>query len=145
MAPMTPQTDLLGDILRSAHVVAVLGAHSEAGRPAFYVPDYMHSMGARILPVNPLLAGQVLWGETVRSRLAELQQRIDVVDVFRRSEALPDHLDDLLAMSPLPRVVWLQSGIRNDAVASRLSAAGVQVVQDRCMLAEHRARRLPSL
>ena len=75
---------------------------------------------------------------SVAATLAELQTPIDVVDVFRRPDALMDHLDDLLAMSPLPKCVWLQSGIRNDAFAVRLESAGIAVVQDRCLMVEHR-------
>jgi hypothetical protein len=132
-------------ILASARVVAVLGAHFEPYRPAFYVPDYLHAQGARILPVNPGLTGRTLWGEPVRASLAEVPGPVDVVDVFRRPELLPGHVDEILAMSPLPRVVWLQSGIRNDAVARTLIDAGIDVVQDRCMLADHRAMGLGRL
>lgn len=125
-------------VLEGARVVAVLGAHSDASRPAHYVPDYMHAVGAKILPVNAALAGTTLWGEPVRATLAELAVAIDVVDVFRRAAALPAHLDDILAMNPRPRLVWLQLGIRNDAFAKALTEAGIDVIQDRCMLADHR-------
>ncbi len=125
-------------VLERARTVAVLGAHDDPSRPAHYVPDYMHGVGSRILPVNPALVGKTLWGEPVRASLVELGVTVDVVDVFRRSEAVPAHLDELLAMRPLPAVVWLQTGIRNDTVAAALVAAGIDVVQDRCMLADHR-------
>ena len=133
-------TDLFGvrEVLERARVVAVLGAHDDPSRPAHYVPDYMRAAGSRILPVNALLVGKTLWGEPVRASLAELGEPVDVVDVFRRAEAIPGHLDDILAMKPPPAVVWLQLGIRNDAVAKRLVDAGIDVVQDRCMLADHR-------
>ena len=88
--------------------------------------------------VNPALAGRALWGEPFRASLRDLGQPVDLVDVFRRSEALPLHLDEILGMSPRPPVVWLQQGIRNDDFAAKLTAAGVRVVQDRCTLAEHR-------
>lgn len=129
----------IADILRGARTVAVLGAHHEAQRPAFYVPDYLHAKGYRVLPVNGTLVGRALWGEAVRASLTELTEAVDVVDVFRRAESLPGHLDEILAMRPLPRVVWFQAGIRNDDVARALEAAGITVVQDRCMLADHRA------
>src|SRR5689334_20752124 len=87
-------------VLEGARTIAVLGAHDEPSRPAFYVPDYLASQGIRILPVNPALAGRVLWGEPVRKRLTELGQPVDLVDVFRRAEALPLHLDEILGMSP---------------------------------------------
>lgn len=124
-------------ILERSRKVAVLGAHFEPWRPAFYVPAYMHGVGAHILPVNPGLVGRTLWGEPVRATLAEVGA-VDVVDVFRRSELLMGHLEEILAMTPLPAVVWLQQGIRDDRFAAALSARGIDVVQDRCMLADHR-------
>lgn len=135
----------LSEILRRARVIAVLGAHHEAGRAAFYVPDYLAGRGYRILPVNPMLVGRVLWGVPTVARLTDLTEPVDLVDVFRRSESLPDHLEEFLAMRPPPRTIWFQAGIRNDTVAARLEAAGIAVVQDRCALAEHRARGLPAV
>lgn len=130
-------------VLLSARVVAVLGAHHEPARAAFYVPDYLHRMGYRILPVNPVLVGERLWGEPVRARLDQVEEPVDVVDIFRRPDALPAHLPELFAMRPLPRVAWLQSGIRNPPFTAALVDAGVDVVVDRCMYAEHHAWRLP--
>lgn len=124
--------------LDGARTIAVLGAHPEDHKPAHYVPAYLHEQGYRIVPVNPVFAGRQLFGETVRASLAEIEGGADLVDVFRRSGDLPAHVDDLLAMRPPPRVVWLQSGIRNDAVAARLREAGIDVVQDACTLVEHR-------
>ena len=131
-------------VLRGAHTVAVLGAHTDPGRPACYVPDYLQLHGAHILPVNPRLAGQARWGEVFRADLREITgadapQGIDVLDVFRRAEDLPAHVREILDMPLRPRTVWFQLGIRNDAVAEELLAAGLDVVQDRCMLADHRA------
>jgi uncharacterized protein len=137
MHPIESEPDIRA-VLETARTVAVLGAHEEPSRPAFYVPDYLRNQGYRVLPVNPAIAGNVLWGHTVRATLREIGEPVDIVDVFRRCEALPAHLDDILAMDPRPRVVWLQLGIRNDAFASRLLAAGIGVVQDRCTLADHR-------
>ncbi len=119
----------------------VLGAHCEPHRPAFYVPDYLHRHGYRVIPVNPGLAGETLWGGRVCPSLVELGEPIDLVDVFRRPDALDGHLADFLAMRPPPRVVWFQLGIRNDRVAARLVAAGIDVVQDRCTMADHRRFR----
>jgi uncharacterized protein len=130
------------DVLSRARTIAVLGAHHQPSRPAFYVPDYLHAQGYRVIPVNPTLVGTTLWGEPVRATLAELGEPIDLVDVFRLPAALPAHLGDLLAMKPLPRVVWLQLGIRNDAFAKALIDAGIDVVQDRCTLADHRSMGL---
>lgn len=135
--------ELARHILQEAQVVAVLGAHPDAHRPAHYVPDYLAAMGYTVLAVNPGCAGQILFGHAVVAELPELTQPVDVVDVFRRSELLPGHVAEILAMRPLPRWVWLQSGVRNDAVARELEQHGIGVVQDRCMLADHRAFGLP--
>ncbi len=125
--------------LADARTVAILGAHIEPSKPAHYVPDYLFSQGYKVVPVNPVFAGRVLWGEPVRSTLAEIDEPIDIVDVFRLGEVVPMHVPDILAMQPLPEVVWLQLGIRNDAVAEQLIAAGIRMVQDRCTLADHRS------
>jgi predicted CoA-binding protein len=126
------------EALASARVVAVLGAHHEASRPAFYVPEYLREQGYRVVAVNPALAGRELFGALVEAKLADVPGPVDLVDVFRRSELLPGHAAEILAMRPLPKLVWLQQGIRNDAFAKELVAAGIDVVQDRCTLADHR-------
>jgi uncharacterized protein len=125
-------------ILREARTVAVLGAKVGAAQPAFYVPAYLHARGYRILPVNPVLAGQTVFGETVVGTLADLRERVDVIDVFRRPEYLPGHAHEILALSWRPRAVWFQLGIRHDGAAAQLARAGIDVVQDRCMMPEHR-------
>lgn len=137
MAELTERGDI-ERALRESPVVAVLGAHCESQRPACYVPAYLHQHGYRILPVNPTLAGTELWGQPVRALLADLDEPIDMVDVFRRSDHLHQHTADILAMQPLPRVVWLQLGIRNDEFARALVAAGIDVIQSRCTMADHR-------
>ena len=126
-------------VLETARTIAVLGVSSNPDKPAHYVPLYATQHGYRVIPVNLLLAGQNLFGEPVRSSLAEIGEAVDIVDVFRRAELLPDHLGDILAMNPRPKLVWLQLGIRNDDFARKLLEAGIEVVQDRCLLADHRA------
>lgn len=129
-------------ILAESRTIAVLGASTDHARPGWYVPDYLHSQGYRILPVNPLHARHEAreWGEPYLHRLDELAgTAVDIVDVFRHPLALPQHLDDFLAMNPRPKVIWFQLGIRNDEVAAKLIAAGIEVVQNRCTLADHRA------
>ncbi len=125
-------------ILGSAYTVAALGAHPDPKRPAHYVPAYLREHGYRVLPVNPGYAGEELFGEVVRARLDEIDEPVDVVDVFRGEDKLMDHLEEILAMNPPPAVVWLQKGIRNDEFAKALTDAGITVVQNRCMLEEHR-------
>lgn len=134
---------LAREILETARVVAVLGAHPDASRPAHYVPAYLAAQGYTVLPVNPMCVGQALFGHPVVAELTEVGAPVDVVDVFRRSELVAGHLQEILAMRPLPRWVWLQAGVRDDAVAAALGAHGIGVIQDRCMLADHRAFGLP--
>jgi uncharacterized protein len=111
-------------VLTNAHTIAVLGAHVDPGRPAGYVPAYLQAHGYRVLAVNAMYAGQALFGEQARATLAELAEPVDIVDIFRRADKLGEHLADILAMQPRPKWVWLQLGVRNDAFASELLAAG---------------------
>lgn len=117
--------------------IAVLGIHEEPEKAAFYVPEYLHDEGYRILGVNPRFADRTLFGVPVRATLAELAEPVDLVDVFRRAEDIPAHVEDILAMKPRPKVVWFQLGIKNDDAARILEAAGITVVQNRCTLADH--------
>lgn len=126
-------------ILETARTIAVLGVSAATDKPAHYVPLYAAQHGYRVIPVNPLLIGQTLFGEPVRSSLAAINEPVEIVDIFRRAEALPDHLEDILAMNPRPKLVWLQLGISNDEFAKKLLQAGIEVVQDRCLLADHRS------
>jgi hypothetical protein len=138
---LEPDTAGLVAILKAARSVAVLVAHDDAARPAHSVPMYLIEHGYQVFPVNGVKVGQHVLGEAVpaaQARLTDLKTPIDVVDVFRNSEAVAGHVDEILAMTPPPKVVWLQQGVRNDAAAQRLRAAGIVVVQDRCTLAEHR-------
>ena len=125
-------------ILREARTVAVLGAKARPGEPAYYVPAYLAREGYHVVPVNPTLAGTTILGEPVVPTLAELAAPVDVVEIFRRPEYLPGHADEILALPWRPAVVWFQLGIRNDTAAARLAQAGIRVVQDRCMMPEHR-------
>jgi predicted CoA-binding protein len=133
------------DLLARSRVVAVLGAQRDRGLPAHYVPEYLRAQGYRILPVNPGHVGQELWGEPVRATLAELTEPVDLVDVFRRPDAIDDHVPEILAMEPRPGAVWFQLGIRNDRAAAALVAGGIEVVQDRCTMADHRRFRQAGL
>ena len=125
------------EILTGSPTVAVLGIHRAPEKPAFYVPEYLHDEGYRVIGVNPVFAGETLFGERVRATLSEIKEPIDLVDVFRRAAHIPQHIADILAMTPRPRVVWFQLGITNDAAAKLLEDAGIAVVQDRCTLADH--------
>lgn len=128
----------LARILREAKTVAVLGAKANPDAAAFYVPAYLHARGYRILPVNPTIASQELFGEPAVATLADLLQATDVIEIFRRPEHLPYHAEEILALSWRPAAVWFQLGIRHDGAAERLARVGIRVVQDRCMMPEHR-------
>jgi uncharacterized protein len=127
----------LREILTGSPTVAVLGIHREPEKAAFYVPEYLHDEGYRVIGVNPEFVDETLFGEKVRSTLREIAEPIDIVDVFRRPELIPQHVDDILAMTPRPRVVWFQLGIKHEEAAKKLEDAGILVVQNRCTLADH--------
>ena len=134
--------DDIARIVRECQRIAVLGIKTEAQRdqPAFAVPEYMASVGYDIVPV-PVYYPEVteILGRRVYRTVASVSPPADMVNVFRRPHHIPPHVDDILAARP--RVVWLQLGIRNEPAAEALARAGIQVVQDRCLLVEHRRLR----
>lgn len=134
----SPTDTDLRDRFAATRTIAVLGANTEPGKPAHYVPEYLAAHGFTVLPVNPGFVGRTLWGHTCVATLAELREPVDMVDVFRRPDALMAHVPDILAMQPLPKIVWLQLGIRHGEFARTLSDAGIEVIEDRCTLTEHR-------
>ena len=142
---MTDWRDLLIDddagltaIFTESKTVAVLGAKTGASEPAFYVPAYLHARGYSIRPVNPRFAGRRLHDRDTVATLRDLTDPVDVIEIFRRPEYLSGHANEILALPWRPKTVWFQLGIRNDAAAEKLARAGIRVVQDRCMMPEHR-------
>jgi len=125
-------------IFREVRTIAVLGAKGEAGAPAYYVPAYLKARGYRVLPVNPTRVGERLLGGSVVATLADLPEPVDAVEAFRRPEFLAGHASEILRLPWKPAVVWFQLGIRHDDAAAALARAGIRVVQDRCMMPEHR-------
>lgn len=130
--------DGLRAILSEAKRVAVVGAKVGEHEAAWYVPAYLAARGYRIRPVNPKLAGREVHGARAVASVAELGGPVDVIEIFRRPDYLPAHAEEILALPWRPRAVWFQLGIKNDAAAERLARAGIDVVQDRCMMPEHR-------
>lgn len=126
-------------IAAQAKRVAVLGIKTEAqaNQPAYYVPEYLHEAGVEVVPVPVYYpeAKQIL-GQPVYRRVQDVPGELDILDVFRRPEDLPPHLDDIVAKRP--KLVWLQSGIRHPGFAQQLVEAGIDVIQDRCLMVEHR-------
>jgi predicted CoA-binding protein len=129
---MTDEDDLIREILSNVRTVAVVGFSANPARPSHSVARYLASRGYRVIPVNPGLAGQAFLGEKVRAQLGDIEERVDMVDVFRRSEEVAGVAEQALALSPRPFALWTQLGVRDDAAADRARAAGLRVIQDRC-------------
>jgi uncharacterized protein len=134
----------LRELLANTRTIAVLGIKTEAqsGQPAFYVAKYLQDAGLDVIPVPVYYPDvQQILGRPVYRKVAEIPGELDMVNVFRRSQDVPPHVDDILAKKP--KSVWLQLGIQNDEAARRFAEAGIKVVQNRCLMVDHRnlARR----
>jgi predicted CoA-binding protein len=129
--------DCILDILKSVRTIALVGASSNPVRPSNLVMRYLLDKGYEVIPVNPVLAGQELLGQEVHAALKDIPKPIDMVDIFRNSQAAGGVTDEALALEPLPRVVWMQLGVRNDEAAARAEALGVKVVMNRCPKMEY--------
>ena len=133
--------DYLREILESVRTIAVVGASPRRGRPSYGVMAYLQWHGYRAIPVNPNAAGDRINGESCYAALAEVPEPIDMVDVFRRSEAAGDAVDQAIAVGA--KIVWMQLGVRDDAAAARAEAHGLKVVMNRCPAIEIPRLRLP--
>jgi predicted CoA-binding protein len=133
---VTAAADPILEILKKYKTIAVVGLSSNPARPSFGVTEYMQSAGYRIIPVNPNET-EVL-GEKSYARLEDVPEKIEIVDVFRRSENVPPVVESAIRVGA--KVVWMQLGVENAAVAERASAAGLIVVEDACILVEHKRR-----
>lgn len=122
------------DILRSAKTIAVVGLSSRKFRVSYGVSSYMQSVGYRIIPVNPNETS--VFGEKAYATLEDVPEKIDIVDVFRRSEFVPDIVDSAIRVGA--KAVWMQEGVIHEEAAAKAKAAGLFVVMDRCILKEHR-------
>ena len=123
------------DVLKDAKIVAMVGASANWNRPSFFAMKYMQQKGFRVIPVNPGIAGKEILGEMVAASLDEIQDPIDMVDIFRNSEAAGAVTDD--AIKAGAKIVWMQLGVRNDEAAKRAEDAGLRVVMDRCPKIEY--------
>lgn len=131
-----PSDPELLELLHAVRRIAVVGIKDDPAADANRVPRAMQAHGYRILPVSPKLRSVL--GEPCVATLGALREPADLVNLFRAPQHVPAHTDEILALSPRPRGVWLQLGIRDDESAKRLAAAGIVVVQDRCLMVEHR-------
>ncbi len=122
-------------VLNDAKTVAMVGASPNWNRPSFFAMKYMQQKGFRVIPVNPGVAGQEILGETVMASLDEIDEPIDMVDIFRNSEAAGPITDD--AIKAGAKIIWMQLGVQNDDAAKRAEGAGLRVVMNRCPKIEY--------
>jgi predicted CoA-binding protein len=128
--------DEIGKLLQTAKTIAVVGLSDSPLRPSHGVSAYMQSNGYRIIPVNPSINGAL--GEKAVASLSEIKEKIDIVDIFRRSEFVPEVVDEAIRLKVA--AIWMQEGVEHEAAAEKARKAGIVVVMDRCILKEHRAR-----
>jgi uncharacterized protein len=125
------------DIMKSVRTIALVGASNNPVRPSWIVTKYLIERGYNVIPVNPGLAGQEILGRPVYGRLADIPRPVDMVEIFRNSQAAGPITDEALALDPLPKVIWMQLSVRNDAAAEKAEARGVKVVMNRCPKIEY--------
>jgi predicted CoA-binding protein len=119
-------------ILRETRSIAMVGASPNENRPSYFVFKYLLGRGYRMIAINPGQAGKTLLGAPAYATLADVPEPIDMVDIFRNSDAAGATVDEALRLAPKPKVIWMQLGVRNDAAAARAEAEGVEVVMNRC-------------
>lgn len=135
----TDPDDVLRDILKTTRVIAVVGVSPNPVRPSYYVARYLGLKGYTVIPVNPGHAGEEILGQRVHADLASIPKdaHVDMVDIFRRSEAVPAIVEEALRELPDLRTVWMQIGVRHEGAAARARAAGLRVVENRCPKIEY--------
>jgi predicted CoA-binding protein len=124
-------------ILTETRTVACVGVSMNPVRPSYYVARYLSLKGKTVIPVNPGHAGKRLFGQTVRASLSEIAEPIDMLDIFRRSEAVPGLVDEALDALPGLKVIWMQIGVEHAEAAAKARAAGIEVIQNRCPKIEY--------
>ncbi len=120
------------DLLKSVKVIALVGASQNAARPSYGVMKFLISRGYTVIPINPGLAGQDILGQRVYASLADVPHPIDMVDIFRNSEAAAGVVAEALALRTLPKIIWMQLDVRHDEAALKAEMAGLKVVMNRC-------------
>ena len=127
----------IGGILNSVKTIAMVGASANDVRPSFFVLKYLLAKGFSVFPINPGQAGKEILGRMTYASIADLPEPVDMVDIFRASAAVPGIVDEVLKLDPLPKVIWMQLGVRHDEAAARAEAAGMKVVMNRCPKIEY--------
>jgi len=130
-----PEDQQIAEMLRGAKTIAVFGLSNDPAKASYEVAQYLQSQGYEIVPVNPNLS--TVLGRKAHPTLLDAEGPIDIVDVFRRSEHIPEVVDQVLQMRQKPKAVWIQLGIRNDEQCQRLAEAGILAIQDACLKVEH--------
>jgi predicted CoA-binding protein len=125
-----PDSTIRG-ILNTVKSIAMVGISPKDNRPSYFAFKYLLERGYRMIPVNPGQAGKEILGQKVYARLSDISEPVDMVDIFRASQHVPAVVDEVLAMTPRPAVIWMQLGIRNDEAAAKAEAAGLKVVMNR--------------
>lgn len=134
---MTYPDAFLKDILNRNKVVAVVGVSTNPVRPSYYVARYLGLKGYTVIPVNPVYAGDQLFGQMIRANLREIDQPVDMVDIFRRSDHVPAIVDEALEYLPNLKTIWLQIGVEHAEATAKAEAIGLDVVQNRCPKIEY--------
>ncbi|WP_421913436.1 CoA-binding protein [Mesorhizobium sp.] len=127
----------IGGILNSVKTVAMIGASANDVRPSYFVLKYLLAKGFSVFPINPGHAGKEILGRMTYASLADVPEPIDMVDVFRNASAVPGIVEEVMKLDPLPKVIWMQLGVRHDEAAARAEAAGIKVVMNRCPKIEY--------
>ncbi|UZD89701.1 CoA-binding protein [Cognatishimia activa] len=134
---MTQYSDeLLNQVFDRAKTIAVVGFSMNPARASHYVAQFLHEQGYRVIPVNPGHAGKEMFGTTIRASLEEIDEPVDMIDVFRKSDALMGVVEDALAHLPDLQTVWTQLGVIDEAAAQKAEAAGLTVIINRCPMIE---------
>ena len=132
--------DYIRGILREVQTIAMVGASPNWNRPSYFAMKYLQAKGYRVIPVNPREAGKDILGEKVYASLAEIPVKVDMVDCFRNSEAIPPIADEAIRIGA--KVLWMQLGVRHDEAAAKAEAAGLKVVMNRCIAVTYRFLRV---
>ncbi|MGC5328260.1 CoA-binding protein [Brevibacillus sp. SYSU BS000544] len=141
MSFQNPSDDVLRQMLADAKTIAVVGCSDKPERTSYLIAEAMQRAGYRIIPVNPLIAGKTVLGETVKASLSEIEEPIDIVNVFRRSEEVLPVAEDAVKVTPTPKVLWLQQGIVNEQAGELAKEHGMNVVMDACIKVLHAVLR----
>ena len=128
---------LLGDVLTRTNRIAVVGVSVNPVRPSYYVARYLRLKGFDIVPVNPVYAGETLFGKTIVASLSDIQGAVDMIDIFRRSEVVPTIVDEALDVFPKLQTIWMQIGVEHAEATAKAEARGVTVIQNRCPKIEY--------